>query len=194
MKRLFRNKRGIEITINFIVMLILALAVLSGSLILIRKFFISAEETKASIDSQTQSQIRSMLIGGAKVAIPINRVTAHRGDFVTFGVGILNVLNRADSDDFMIIANNCSGAIKIGSHIPEQTAPVKNNDQKIFLVGYKIERNVPLGTYICNIQVLYDKDEDTTIDYNPVDDYIVEPGTGDDYYAETVYKAYIVIE
>lgn len=181
MKRLFINKKGIEITISFIVMLILAITVLAGSMVLITKFFGAAEEQKASIDSQTQSQIRSMLMGGAKVAIPINRIKAHRGDFVTFGVGILNVLRAgAGQDEFNIVAGSCKGATyEIEPLNIEQSAIVKKNDQKIFLVGYGIKRETPKETYICNIFVCRGAFNNNRCD---------------DPYAESVYKAYIVVE
>lgn len=172
------NKKGIEMTISFIVMLILAIAVLAGSLILIDKFFRSAQETKESIDSQTSSQIRSMLVGGAKVAIPVNRIETNRGELITFGVGILNVLTSGtDSDDFEIYADPCEADIagttySIDPKNIHQDANVKKNDQKIFLVGYDIERNTPRGTYICNI-------------------YVTQGGSD---YAEAKYKAYIVVD
>lgn len=164
--------------------MILALAILSGSFLLIRKFFGSAEELKTSIDAQTESQIKGMLMGGDKVAIPMNRITARTGDFVTFGVGILNVLREVtdpsnpDRDVFFIEADDCedrsTGATILAfPGTASQEAKVKKNDQKIFLVGYEIESNTRGGTYICNIRVL-------DVDGEP--------------YAESVYKAYIKVE
>lgn len=180
-KRLRKHRRGIEVTINFVVMIILAIAVLSASFVLIKKFFGSAEKLRASIDSQTELQIRSMLIGGAKVAIPINKVTATHGDFVTFGVGVLNVLKAGGADDdFTIIANDCEWKTeKIPPFNPKQTVSVMKNEQNIFLVAYKIENNVSIGTYICDINVCL---------------YGTTAGSCTKDYAEAIYKAYIIVE
>jgi hypothetical protein len=172
--QLRRNRLGIEVNLIFIVVIIIALAVFAGSLVLIRNFFAGAEKIKLSIDAQTEAQIKSMLLGGAKVALPINQITAHDGEFITFGVGILNVLTTAGPEDsFTITASPCTPVSYITLKNPVQTAMVKKNEQKIFLVGYQIGNNAPRGTYICNIKVTKSDNKD---------------------YAESVYKAYIKIE
>jgi len=172
-------KKGFEVTITFIVTLILSVVILGSSLILVNMFFGEAGKIKASIDAQTESQIMSMLAGGAKVAVPVNRVEAKIGKLATFGVGILNVLRTGASNDFEIEAGNCTGGVAGArrSFPPiettrEQTVTVKSNEQKIFLVAYEIPDDVS-GTYICNI-------------------YVKIKATNQDY-AEPVYKAYIKI-
>jgi hypothetical protein len=170
--RLLKNRKGMELAIGFIVTLILAIAVLGGSLVLMNKFFTAAHKEKASIDAQTESQILSMLAGGSKVAIPINTIETKVGKLATFGVGILNVLrDTGDSNDFTITADDCglpSGAMLTQ---PSQQVTVKKNERKIFLVAYQIPDEAESKTYICNINV----------------DVNGEP------YAESVYKAYIKV-
>jgi predicted RecA/RadA family phage recombinase len=173
--RFLKDKKGFELTISFIVSLILAIAVLGGSLVLVNKFFGVAQQEKASIDAQTESQIISMLSGGSKVAIPVNRVEAKTGKLVTFGVGILNVLRNTptDSDTFVIKASDCGLGTSAILTPSSQDAIVRKNDRKIFLVAYKIPAGKAGSTYICNINVLKKSD-------------------GKDY-AEPVYKAYIKV-
>jgi hypothetical protein len=177
--RLLKNRKGIELTVSFIVTIILAIAVLGGSLVLMNNFFTAAHKEKASIDAQTESQILSMLAGGSKVAIPINTVETKISKLATFGVGILNVLRDDDpSNVFTITADGCGleayGDIDDIRLVPEsQDVIVKKNERKIFLVAYEIPPVPPaeMGTFICNINV----------------DVNNEP------YAESVYKAYIKV-
>ena len=70
--KLWQNRKGIELSINFIVMLILALAVFSGGIMFATKFFGHAEKVRASMDAQTEKQIEKLLDSGSPVVIPIN--------------------------------------------------------------------------------------------------------------------------
>jgi hypothetical protein len=94
------NKKGIQLSVNFFVWLIIILVIFSGSLFFIRNFFTSAEDIKQSIDRETDAELQRLLRGGSIVSIPINKVNLKRGQQEIFWLGILNIDER--STDFTI--------------------------------------------------------------------------------------------
>ena len=58
------NKRAIELSINFIVLFILAIAMFSVGLVLVRNIFFEADEMKRTLDDRTRQKINTLLLGG----------------------------------------------------------------------------------------------------------------------------------
>ena len=100
------NKKAIELSVNFLVIIVLSLVMLSLGVILINKFFEAAEDIKTDLDSQTEAGIQSLLEQGKMVAVPINRKTIIRGEHDIFGLGILNI---KDSGDFKVVVRASDG-------------------------------------------------------------------------------------
>ncbi len=174
------NKKAIELSINFIVVMILSIAILSASFVLVNQFFGKAGEMKARLDSETETKIRALLVGNERVAIPLHTKEVKVGDFVSFGVGISNILKGGTTQDtfkVFVEGDNCV-AIGGGSNIPTQYLPtvdISKNDQAIVLIGVDTTNAQRGKTYKCDIRVQY-SDPDTGADVD---------------YADPVYKAYI---
>ncbi|PIN76239.1 hypothetical protein COV18_00370 [Candidatus Woesearchaeota archaeon CG10_big_fil_rev_8_21_14_0_10_37_12] len=89
---MIRSKKGFEISISMIVMLILGIILFTLSLYYLTNWFGEAEELQAVLDKQTEDQIiNSLRIGNKLVAIPISVQTVTKGKRVSFGLGIRNV-------------------------------------------------------------------------------------------------------
>ena len=86
------KKGAIELSINFVVVLILAIATFAGGLYITKEFFTQASAMKKNIDDRTDTQIESLLDDGRQVALPVNKKTAIRDENTIFGLGILNTL------------------------------------------------------------------------------------------------------
>ncbi len=97
------NKKGIELSVNMLVVIIIALVVFGFGIWMSSKFFGAAESQKAQIDQDTESAIENLLSGGTRVGIPINRKTIKRGSSDIFGLGVLNT--GGQSDNFVIKVN-----------------------------------------------------------------------------------------
>jgi len=90
---MIRSKKGITFSIGMIVMLILSVLIFSLSLYFLFNWFGQAEVLKGEIDKQTREQIISALkTGNQKVAIPVAIQEVKRGNPVTFGIGVRNVV------------------------------------------------------------------------------------------------------
>lgn len=86
------KKAGIQISLGFLITLIIAIVVFILSIAFLGDFFTQATELRESLDQHSRAQIEALLAGNARVAIPIETQTVSRGDPAYYGVGIRNTL------------------------------------------------------------------------------------------------------
>jgi hypothetical protein len=162
------NKKGIELSINFIVLLILAMAMFGGGLLFVSKFFSKATSIKGSLDTQTERQIEAMLDSGSAFVIPIHTKEGDRGEFVKYGIGLYND-GRSSSEQFSISVNFdsafakttklplCSGGCPADA-MPQikpsnvQTIQILPDQKQTFLVLFEIPPRTQSGTYIYTVE------------------------------------------
>jgi hypothetical protein len=162
---LFHNKRGIELSINFIVMLILAIATFAGGLVFLSKFFGKAEAMRGTLDAQTERQIEKLLDSGSPVVLPISSKEIFRSKFDTFAVGVM----AKYEGKYTIKINGCSGYTKNNEEIRclmggtgfqiqpglTQELNLKKNQKGKALIGITVPKDAAKGTYIFNIEVTF---------------------------------------
>jgi hypothetical protein len=88
------RKRGLELQVSYLVILILSIAALAIGLSFAANLFIKADNLRKDLDSRTQLEIDRALDGGQKVALPINRKDIPRNRYDQFGVGVFNTLTE----------------------------------------------------------------------------------------------------
>jgi len=88
---MMRSKKGLELSINFMVILIMSIVIFVGGIYFTNKFFNVANKQKQDIDQETEAQIRNLLSDGAKVAVPFNKASLNKNEGHVFGVGIHNI-------------------------------------------------------------------------------------------------------
>jgi hypothetical protein len=144
-----KSKKAMELSINFIVMLIIAMALFSFGIWFAYKFFGGAEQMRTDLDSQTQTQIENLLMSGNdRVVIPYNSKTLDKSNSAIFGVGILNVVGDQETFRIEIIDEKnyigC-GYLEIIPSIPISITLVNNqNIVKSFGIQVKkIPQNKP---------------------------------------------------
>ncbi|MBN1544399.1 hypothetical protein JW898_02965 [Candidatus Woesearchaeota archaeon] len=161
---ILHNKKGIELSINFIVMLILAVAVFAGGLMFAAKFFGQAEQIRGSLDAQTEKQIEKLLDSGSPVVIPLSTKEIFRNKFDTFGVGVLAKNNgvyemivqysEAYKADKSPISANANDWLQV----PLTKQTLKKNEKGKFLIGVSVPKTAEKGTYLFNVRVDYKGD------------------------------------
>ncbi len=119
------NKKGLEFSIGFVVMLILAVLVFSLSIYYMFKWFGSAEELSAEIDKRTQEQIITALRSGNQlVSVPFAVQEVKRGNKANFGIGVRNI---AAEGQFRIDSRFSGTAIdQAGKTIPVDETYINN--------------------------------------------------------------------
>lgn len=197
------NKRAIELSVNFLVMLILALVVFAGGLTVVKKFFGAAEQKREELDSETEQEIERLLMDGSKVGIPISKKEIRMGEDEIFGLGIYNV--KGAPKDFTVTVTFSTGIDENNQEFPGITASSTYiNENWIFGAFsssgkvYRIENNryeaVPIlikaypnigtnkftekGTYIFDVKVEVDIDND---------------GSPDELYDGYIHKIYVQV-
>jgi hypothetical protein len=171
------SKKGLEMSIGLIVLLILSIIIFSLSIHFLFKWFGSAEELKAEIDKSTQEQIINALKSGNQlVAIPLAIQEVKRGSTTTFGVGVRNIaaekqFSMATTFSGAYLPNgnvicrageSCAAYIEehwLGSFSTTPTFSLKKNEQKIIPILVKAGLNIdtsttaPKGEYTFNVCV-----------------------------------------
>jgi hypothetical protein len=159
-RRLFKSKRAMELSINFIVMLIIAIVLFGFGLKFLGTFFSGGMKMQKALDDQTKRNIESLLSSGERVAIPLDNKQILRGQNEIVGIGILNVMSQNAADDFNIkvecTGTNCQ-CTGTGCEVPKVTYLTKvniaNNKQDIVNVFFDVGKKVASGTYIFNVCV-----------------------------------------
>ncbi len=97
------KKAAIELSMNFLVMIIISLVILAGGIALLYKFIGGAEDIKSQLDQRTSEELERLLVGqGKKVALPLHVADVARGETHVFGLGIMNLMES--SEDFYVKA------------------------------------------------------------------------------------------
>ena len=145
------NKSGIQLSVNFIVILIIAVFVFGLGLRFAYKIFVLADEMKENLDRETEAQIEMMLDTGAIVGIPINRAKLGIGDSKIFGLGINN---DGDCENFEIKMDFTTAVDTNGDFISELAPEVTNIDNwyNSEIISYTIapfqNKKVPLLVHV----------------------------------------------
>jgi len=86
-----KQKKGLELSINFLVVIILSIVMLSLGIYLVRTFFAQSQELTTEIDDATRNRINELLSFGEITALPFNIKEVKAGERGIFGLGVLNV-------------------------------------------------------------------------------------------------------
>jgi hypothetical protein len=170
-----KSKKGIELSINFIVVIILSMVILGSGLYLVRSFFSNTVELKAQLDEQTKSKIVELLTYGDMTALPFNRKTINLEERAVFGLGILNIntydgnfsvridaFNAYDKNNIIIpwfVHDNVNNDFKEENRwLKYDKAPfkVKAHEQAEIPILVNVPKNATKGVYTFDVTVYQD--------------------------------------
>ena len=164
-------KGTIQLSMNFLVTIIIALALLALGIILLRQFVDVTVDTQNELNQRTQERIAELLDQGQQIVIPFSSQTLKRGESYLFGVGVLNI----EEESSFKLATALSGAFhsndveflpaELAEHNPSswvrfdrEQFTLKKNEQQSRTVFVQIPKNAPSGTYIFNVVVYRNSD------------------------------------
>ncbi len=164
-----------ELSINFIVIFILAIVVFAFGIRMSYSLFNKGIETKATLDRQTSLEIEKLLDTGEKVVIPFDEQEIRKGKLGVFGVGIRNVLDEGGEKDTFQVTVKFSGAfdkegkkalINIGPtplSNPAQesslTVLVRKNEIQKVPISFSVPSNAVSGRYVFNVMVFQNSEQ-----------------------------------
>jgi hypothetical protein len=92
------RKKGLELSINFIIVLILAIVTIAMGIVIFNVIFRSGTELEKEVSQSTKDQINRLLMSGDEPAIlPEFFKSAKIGEQVAFGLGIRNFMSAQQS-------------------------------------------------------------------------------------------------
>ncbi len=199
------NKKGFQLTINMLVVIILSIAILSAGVSIFYKGFNQAASLKEQVDTQTQQQLDDLMTNSdALLAIPFTTKEADRGDYVDFNMGIHNELGvetkfyvcvsfSGTSADYGTIENYYDKPIDEWLLMADSVKEldIGNNERGYVPIRFRTHKKMLKGQYVFNVVVKYlGEGASAVIDYDMVCDndfnYIIP-------YA-TTQKLYVTIK
>ncbi len=91
----FSRRAAINLSMEFLVVIVISLVVLGMGVTLLYKFLGGAEDVKRDLDKRTEDELRRLLTDeGKPVALPLHLAELSPGEKHIFGLGILNVENE----------------------------------------------------------------------------------------------------
>ena len=149
-----QNKKGITLSVNFLVVIILALVILGFSVYFLASIISRAKGLGEMTQQDLDKKIESIQCEGI-VCIPINYKQIERGKFDIFGIKIYN--NKGEFHTFKVEVNAVSKNVLGILWAPKELdVPIRTNEEKRIGIGFQIEKNTPPGIYIFNVKV-YDQ-------------------------------------
>lgn len=159
------NKKAIQLSVNFIVILIISIVVFGFGITLAYNLVNKGVETKESLDAQTDLELEKLLDTGEKVVIPFNRKEIYPGNKAVVWIGIRNVLDTPGESDVFNIQVNLRGAFEPDGREPINSAvsfsksfpdslEIKKNEKAKVPVAFSLPDRVRKGIYRYDVIVL----------------------------------------
>ncbi|MBI2548776.1 hypothetical protein HYW21_05490 [Candidatus Woesearchaeota archaeon] len=90
------NKKGIELSVTYLVLLILMIAILGFAFVAVSKMLGSSKESVEAIQARMERQTEQLLTDTNRVSVPIDTQEVAPGELALFSVGVMNVLSSMD--------------------------------------------------------------------------------------------------
>lgn len=172
------RKRGFELSINFLIVVILSIALLFMGVIFFNKILKGATDIKESYDQRTEEELEALMLQGERVAIPFVKKETRKGGKVIFGLGIYNTKDDATSYNFRVDIqcstafvgtepkNYCDSYFSGGDNIIYYTKDpntdditIKNNERHKMPIAITFPTNAEVATYVFNVCVCHGETE-----------------------------------
>jgi len=185
------NKAAVELSINFMVMFILAIIMFSIGVVIVREIFTEADDAKKRLTEQQKEQLRQIMFQGKEqVKLDYTKKELRPNEYEVFGIAIRNDLSSATN--FFIDAD-CDTVILIGGFqecddggalgLPECGAEydqwltidddhtggpynISSNDIYVQDIFVFVPKDADKGTYVYNVKVCKNAICDNTNQYS----------------------------
>ena len=148
------KKAAIALSVNFIVIIIIAIVVLGLSMVLFADIFNKVQEADVQLQQQYEDEIWRLLDSGGVVVAPLNTQEVSRGELASFGIGVRNILEEQEFT-INVEAQTVSDCIAQDDWIrlARPIREIDTNKQEIFAIGFDVPRSIKSCTYVYNVKV-----------------------------------------
>ena len=150
------KKASIELSMNFIIVIILSMIILSAGVALTVKIFNDSKDIYELVNQKTNEAIQNSLRQGEIVSIPFSSETAGRGENADFGLGVQNVLGKKNEFRINITPlrtkpENMTTSLTLMYN--KNTFELEDNNNKISNIIVSIPKNAENGLYTYTVRV-----------------------------------------
>ncbi|PLW79957.1 hypothetical protein C0585_04685 [Candidatus Woesearchaeota archaeon] len=176
----FKDKKGIELQVNFLVMLIFAIIVFGFGIKLANDMFAKGTEYTREVDKDIEKEMSEMLTNGKPIAIGYNQKTMDAGDSGIFYLGLINKYSTPINyvvvvEDKIAAVDERNNELSIPypydnaskwtiSQIPNglDAAPytLQVNEDVVEPIPVGVQKGVPNGLYMFTVAVYYSTNMD----------------------------------
>lgn len=165
------NKRGIELSMNFLVILIISLVIFGFGILFISRLSSEANNLSKIGADQLDQRISGLICEGSeRVCMGIERQTIQRNKFGVFGVKIFNLEDSQEFEITVLPSNpigydsknmpiqktgSFKGLIVVPSlyNNPGRSVRIEKNEEENIGIGIQVPKDAPPGTYIFNVDI-----------------------------------------
>ena len=166
------KKGSIELSVSFMVKLIIAIVVFGFGLTIIGNIMSTAEsgELTSQIDQQMEDQIRMLMDTGDRIVIFPEEHRLSINTPATYALGILNVLDLPSPAVLFSVDIQCHSYVSPGGDYSENCdyanqwilgpadERILNNAEATLGIAIRPGSDAEFGTYVYNVKVNYDHD------------------------------------
>ncbi|HLC65395.1 MAG TPA: hypothetical protein VJI46_04705 [Candidatus Nanoarchaeia archaeon] len=175
------NSKGIELSVNFLITLILSLVLFGMGVMLVYNIFAGAEDLSKITEDELHKEIAALQCRtDARVCFGVETLEIERGDAGFFMVRVINVLDLPEPAKFSIelergslirgettaeFGMECDGS-ELCVKYEEQEESINNNEDYRFGIGVEPSNDAPSGLYSlkasvkCDVSDIQDVPED----------------------------------
>ena len=156
------SKKAIELSLNFMVIIIISIIIFGFGIKFISDLSSSAKDITDITTNELDQRIGNLLCEGSdRVCLGIDRKTIKRASFDVFGLKIINVLD-SQNFDITISRPTPSGYAKSKAEIQSdalvwnpkaRSLSIEKNEEEEIGIGIQVPANAVSGTYIFNVEI-----------------------------------------
>jgi hypothetical protein len=163
---MMKKKAAIELSINFIVVLIISLAIFTFGVAFVYNIFRNASELKQITLEDIDRQIAELNCDSSeKVCLDKDTLNLQRGKFGVITVKVINILTKMPKLNFEIkidpkmhinpdeTTSTTFPVDKIMVKPPKRSMIINSNDGGSVAFGFEVQKDAPSGTYVFDLKV-----------------------------------------
>ncbi len=157
---MMKNKKGIELSINFIVILILSIVIFGFGIVFLRNMFIEIGTIKQVTDEDFKANIENLLCDSSeRICIGTNRREIRRNKVGFFTLGIRNTYPENKNFYINVEQDEDFGDADLSTLIHNQGKISLNpNEHEQVGIAVGVQGSAGKGTYVLNVYVCIDED------------------------------------
>ncbi|MBC8501403.1 MAG: hypothetical protein ISS25_04790 [Nanoarchaeota archaeon] len=150
------DRKGFQIAVNFLVVIILSLVLFGAGMVIFTKIIDKGTDFQAKITDRMQEQLNAAMDDGSVIVVQPQRVNGKRGKSVLFTVGFWNEF--PNEYNFKVVVSDKDGLSGAMNYFTDPYPDTQPNQRQHALISIDIPKNSVSGQYAFDVEVQYKGD------------------------------------